>query len=283
VMPSGAGSAGGASQSQNGGASSADAGATPPPANQACTVGAQCASGFCVDGVCCDTACDGACQSCAQTGKVGTCSPVKGANDDTCTGGSTCDATGSCRKVLGQICAGSDQCASGNCVDGVCCATAGCGQCQACAVPTSEGKCAPVGRFVDDEMCSGTSTCNGVGECHYKNGTACEKSADCVSLNCVDGVCCDGACDGVCSSCNQPQSPGTCLPLDGMEDNSASTICGGKNICAVQAGGQAACRLKSGQTCATNADCASGTCQTIVVPPDPSDPYDAGFSYTRCQ
>ena len=61
-----------------------DGGPQRPPADKTCTVGAQCASGFCVDGVCCDKACDGSCESCALTGKVGTCSPIKNAADDSC-------------------------------------------------------------------------------------------------------------------------------------------------------------------------------------------------------
>ena len=283
VGPSSGGPTGGASQAADGGLPADDAGTKAPPANQACTVAAQCPSGFCVDGVCCDAACDGACQSCSQTGRVGTCSPVKNATDDVCAGGSTCDATGACRKVLGQSCSAATQCASGNCVDGVCCATAGCGTCQACMVAGLEGKCAPVPRFVDDETCNEMSTCDGLGECRRKNGSMCAAGKDCVSLNCVDGVCCNAACDGICFSCDQAQSLGTCLPLGNAEDSSASTPCGGKNICAVQAGGQPACKLKNGQTCATNAECASGTCKTIIVPPDPNDPYDLGYSYTRCE
>jgi hypothetical protein len=38
----------------------------------------QCASGFCSQGVCCDRACDGACQACNLPGREGTCSPVSG-------------------------------------------------------------------------------------------------------------------------------------------------------------------------------------------------------------
>jgi hypothetical protein len=277
------GSSGGGSQAAGGGMPAPDAGTSPPPPNHACTVAAQCASGFCVDGVCCDAACDGACQSCAQTGKVGSCAPVRNATDDACTGGATCDSAGACKKDLGQTCAASNQCASGSCVDGVCCATSACAACQACAVPGVEGKCAPVARFVDDDTCSGSNTCNGLGDCHGKNGIACTAAKDCVSGNCVDGVCCDAPCDGICFSCNQGPSPGTCRPIDGAPDPSASTPCDGANICAVQAGGQPACKLKSGQTCATNAQCASATCQTIVVPPDPNDPYDLGYSYARCE
>ena len=59
-----------------------------------------------------------------------------------------------------------------------------------------------------------------------------------MSLNCVDGVCCNEACDGTCFSCNQAHSPGTCLPINGAEDTSASTTCNGKNICSTAGGGQ---------------------------------------------
>jgi hypothetical protein len=274
---------GGGSRMPDGGATAGSGGSTMlPPPNQNCTVAAQCASGFCVDGVCCDTACDGACQSCSLTGKVGTCTPVKNGADDACNGGSICDATGACRKDLGRTCSTNAECASGSCVDGACCATSGCGTCQACAVPGFEGKCAPVGRFVDHAECSDKNTCNGQGECHGKYGSTCSKATDCVSLNCVDGVCCNTACDGACFSCNQAQSPGTCSPVNGAVDDAAATPCNGVNICGVAAGGQPHCGLKSGQSCATNAQCASATCGTVVVPPDPNDPYDNGYSYNRC-
>jgi hypothetical protein len=283
AMSSGGSTGSGGSRASNGGAPPADAGTKPPPPNQACTVAAQCPSGFCVDGVCCDTACDGACESCAQTGKVGTCSPVKNGADDACMGDSICDATGACRKGLGKSCSASSQCASGNCVDGVCCATAACGTCQACSVAGFEGACTPVARFVDDGECSGTNSCNGLGECRGKNGSACASAANCVSLNCVDGVCCDQTCEGTCFSCNQAQSPGTCRPINGAEDMSASTACNGTNICSTVGGGQPACKLKNGQTCSTHAQCASGNCQTIVVPPDPGNPYDPGYTFNRCE
>src|SRR5439155_11933425 len=39
-----------------------------------CGAGNQCASGFCVSGLCCDKACTGSCEACNQTGSVGTCS-----------------------------------------------------------------------------------------------------------------------------------------------------------------------------------------------------------------
>jgi hypothetical protein len=41
--------------------------------------------------------------------------------------------------------------------------------------------------------------------------------------------------------------------------------------------------LKSRQICSTNDECASGTCGSIVVPPDPADPYDLGYTYVGCE
>ncbi|HWE30822.1 MAG TPA: hypothetical protein VHB97_22600, partial [Polyangia bacterium] len=44
------------------------------------------------------------------------------------------------------------------------------------------------------------------------NGVTCMAGTDCISGNCVDGVCCDTPCDGVCESCNQPGLAGACSP-----------------------------------------------------------------------
>jgi hypothetical protein len=56
-----------------------------------------------------------------------------------------------------------------------------------------------------------------------------------------------------------------------------------KECTVARAGGQPVCKLKSGRICTTNDECASGICKTIVVPPDPSDPYDLGYAYTGCE
>ena len=59
-----------ASMSGDDATSSGDSG----PANgTACTSGSQCGSGFCADGVCCNNACSGTCESCSVMGHVGTC------------------------------------------------------------------------------------------------------------------------------------------------------------------------------------------------------------------
>lgn len=89
-----------------------------------CGVGGDCELGFCVDGVCCAEACDGACFACNIVGSEGTCDfiakygedPVYGmgmsctaADNKACNGGGTCGA------AVGQPCQGNTGCASGKC------------------------------------------------------------------------------------------------------------------------------------------------------------------------
>src|SRR4051812_34996419 len=59
-----------------GGTGGADAGTPGAAEGQPCTTGTACASGFCADGVCCKTACTGACQSCSAQGAGGACVPA---------------------------------------------------------------------------------------------------------------------------------------------------------------------------------------------------------------
>ena len=45
-------------------------------ANPSCSTGADCPSGFCVDGACCNSDCSGFCQACNVAASVGTCAPI---------------------------------------------------------------------------------------------------------------------------------------------------------------------------------------------------------------
>ena len=47
----------------------------------ACKMDAECSTGHCVDGLCCDTECDGQCESCKQPDSLGICKAVKGVPD----------------------------------------------------------------------------------------------------------------------------------------------------------------------------------------------------------
>jgi hypothetical protein len=135
----------------------------------ACADGAQCASSFCVDGVCCANACVGPCRSCNQPGHDGTCQPYAQATDPAgeCTSGATCNGAGACGpppgglKANGATCGGGNECTSTFCKDGVCCNNACDGTCRTCAT----GTCADVKRRTDPPECEGTMTCNANAKC----------------------------------------------------------------------------------------------------------------------
>lgn len=67
-------------------------------AGQACSVGDDCPSGYCTDGVCCNSACAGPCESCAIGGSEGTCSPHDAGTDpeNNCPGTLACTGSGLC-------------------------------------------------------------------------------------------------------------------------------------------------------------------------------------------
>src|SRR4051812_39769951 len=80
-----------------------------------CAMAAECASNFCADGVCCNSACTGVCATCAGQGTVGSCvnaqlgtdprdeCPIEAAS--TCGSTGMCDGTGACDKYpAGTVC-----------------------------------------------------------------------------------------------------------------------------------------------------------------------------------
>lgn len=85
----------------------------------ACTADSQCGSGHCVDGVCCDQACEGTCTACTAakkgSGVDGTCEPVALGHDPDdecpryamhlCSHPGGCDGAGACRLgAAGSLC-----------------------------------------------------------------------------------------------------------------------------------------------------------------------------------
>lgn len=101
----------------------------------ACTDPAKCASGFCVDGVCCNEACTGECKSCSLEGKKGFCSNLAYYQEDdsfvaegtttprtcdTAIAGSRCDGNGKCLRTVGVACEDGTTCMSGECVSSKC-------------------------------------------------------------------------------------------------------------------------------------------------------------------
>ena len=157
--------------------------ATPPDAALAlgatCSDGAACASGFCVDDRCCDTACDDACATCGEDGVCApvaaatTCRDAAGACDvaETCDGVAlTCptdalaDGSTTCRAAVSD-CDAAETC-PGDAVD-----------CPSDAAAAPGATCDAYACVVDEVACP----------------TACTAHADCAA----DAACVDGACEFV--------------------------------------------------------------------------------------
>ncbi|MGB8295883.1 MAG: kelch repeat-containing protein [Polyangia bacterium] len=169
----------------------------------------------------------------------------------------------------GCTAATASTCASGFCVDGVCCAAASCsGSCQSCSVAGHEGICvrAAPGTEVPGS-CANGQACDGSGACKSKNGTTCSRASVCASGFCVDGVCCESACADTCLSCNQVGQAGKCSAYTTGSD--PENECGsGSDPCRMTCNGAGACDAPpSGVSCGTCQFCdGAGTC----APPDPA-------------
>ncbi len=159
-----------------------------------CTRGEECQSGFCVDGVCCDKACNGACEACGEAGKQGICSGVDGAPR---AGHATCAPFSTCTKgACATSCAGDAQCSAGNvCWKDRCAPEKG----------ICDGDGTVVSRDGTRKDC-GAFACTPAGDCM----TTCANSSDCRS-----GKLCDaGACidpkppEEAASSCAVPVQRG---------------------------------------------------------------------------
>ena len=156
----------------------------------ACTRNAECASSFCVDGVCCDKICNGACQSCNLPNLAGTCSPLPDKAIDPqnmCPAAQYCTVDGKCMaeptppeapitppptmvdiRPMGTGCTEGSVCGSGVCRDGVCCDRACEGVCESCNVPGQPpGQCLPfaVGDDPDNECTAAGAVCSGESSC----------------------------------------------------------------------------------------------------------------------
>ncbi|HKQ69008.1 MAG TPA: PA14 domain-containing protein [Polyangiaceae bacterium] len=143
-----------------------------------CAAAGECQSDHCVDGVCCDTACDGLCESCSQTLSRGQCAPARAGTDPrdacrdegvkSCGHDGTCDGAGSCRLYLqGTLC-----------------------DLGTCAEPTFAARaCDGVGACRQEVTAScGNYRCTASGAC----ASSCSSGADCSAPS----VCKGGACGG---------------------------------------------------------------------------------------
>ena len=252
----------------------------PCPLGLTCTAGTDCTSGFCADDICCDEACTGECVACSNEkkgkGADGACGPVAADTDpddeceaqaqDTC-GNDTgnCNGESSCSKFpYGLPCGISPFCAAntqksqdycdglGACVDG------GMAPCEPylCDGDVCGTTCG------SDADCTATSYCD-MGQCvpHHVEGTACSAGNECASSFCVDGVCCNNACDQPCRACNISPNVGSCSLVAKYEQDTFPS-----NACTVQyaCDGAGACKKALGQSCFSNGDCVNNLCDNLT-------------------
>ncbi len=253
-----------------------------------CNDAAECGTGFCVDGFCCDTLCDGLCDACSAalkgSGSDGTCEPIASGSDpnDECGSAnpSTCGQTGSCdgasacelhpamTPCAAPTCnagtaAAVDLCdGSGSCVDG---GTASCGffSCNVAGTGCNT-------TCTTDPECAGNAYCDaGVCVAKLTDGASCIASNQCANGNCVDGTCCNTACGGTCEACNLVGSVGTCtdigVNLDPANECANAYACNGNGNC--QACGDGA--LQAGEACDDGNLVNNDGCESNCALPNP--------------
>ena len=220
---------------------------------ESCSCDDECQTGFCVDGLCCTSACGQPCMACNLPSSLGECAMVPPGvkpNDPlvcaastpaTCGQDGTCDGQGGCRLYVNGT-----ECKAGTCdgdsVTGIL-SCDGNGKCS----ETSTLPCPPYTCDPATNRCALTCTTNALcapgyqcvaGSCGTKaNGQPCPMGAvQCTSGFCADGVCCDVACSVPCESCNQTGSLGLCSYIPAGQSDPAcnasdATTCGYTGQC----------------------------------------------------
>lgn len=220
-----------------------------------CATGADCDNGFCVDGTCCEAAACGSCETCGDPASRGVCTPVvDGPDPDSCN--TTCDSSGQCES----------ECTTDADCPGECNACDG----RSCVILTGA---AEPGETCGNYLCDGVNpecpaSCDDGSDCTdgvpcedsqcTTRGAPCDDDSTCGGLQCVDGVCCQEACDvcGVCSVERGAPRDGECTPAPlGTPDDACPAGCSGTdNACLESAA------LPAGAACQSSADCLSGSC-----------------------
>jgi hypothetical protein len=242
----------------------------------------QCQSGFCVDGVCCNTPCTEQCMACDLTASLGTCAQVPAGNPHggrgACAGAGT-SCGGQCTPASATACtypAAETICRSATCANGAATASqtsaAGCDGAGACTVGITAscgvylcaagGVCATA--CAGDFDCAAGYICQG-GTCQAKGMAAapCTATSQCAAgLTCKDGVCCESACSDSCRACNVTGQAGHCVVVASADDPDS---CPPETRTCDAAG---ACKLKGQQSCTSASDCAGVACTTLYPDAD---------------
>jgi hypothetical protein len=257
----------------------------PKTLGQACGNAGECASRFCADGVCCNTACAGSCDVCSGA-TPGTCHPSPAGSP----GSPACPATSACNGTLadcpilcssgcptntfcsgtycaakrpnGTSCAAAGECTSNFCADGVCCNTACGGSCDACASAagsSADGVCtlvsaakvcrASVNACDAEERCTGTSAdCPANG--FQASGVSCGQTAFTPYGTCASSGCATNGMQSRTKTDKKCDGSGTCGSVDAVESQMCTRVTENTSCGAVVAGAWSACAY-SDATCST--------------------------------
>jgi hypothetical protein len=265
------------------------------PNGSPCTAVGDCQSNFCVDGVCCESACTGQCEAC-DIG-AGTCAVVtsgqphgmrtacagSGACAGSCTGGSRTACGYPTVPCRGQSCAGSALTQAASCNGAGACPAPSSSPCPGSLVCNPGGTaCLPSCTTSAD--CLSTHFCNPGGTCTARkaNGVGCGSGTECTSGICVDDLCCNSACGGQCEACDVTGSPGICTAVTSGGPRGARAACSGSGVCAGSCtaasrtsctASTAQCRVQScsGNTLTAAATCSGGACPAPVSSICPGD------------
>ncbi len=189
------------------------------PPGDGCSSNGECVTGFCTDGNCCDTACDGLCEACSAekkgSGDDGVCEPVMPGTDpdddcDTIPGSTNpcqadgfCDGQGQCRQSAAQ----GTKCADTSCTNGIeqifqC---DGAGSCE-----SQPGSCTPYVCAAEGDLC--LTACS--------SDEQCATSYRCQSSQCVLPT---TSCVNETSQANADGSLTECIPYQCRDDRCLET------------------------------------------------------------
>ena len=212
----------------------------------ACSSDGECSTVACSRGVCCESECNGGCQSCTLPGQTGLCITLPPATQTSECGAALCDGvgtecpetckdcalshvcspvTGHCepKRESGATCEFGGQCATGHCADGVCCDRA-CSDCEGCRntfTGLADGSCGPVLAGLDPHLsCRNADSCTENGSCacvgnSERTPARCNGGGQCAASevrNCSPFKCSDGKCTSSCRTNADCDSTAQCSP-----------------------------------------------------------------------
>jgi hypothetical protein len=174
-------------------------------------------------------------------------------------------------KVNGQACTRGDECDSTVCVDGVCCASACGGLCEACNLTGKMGTCSPEAAGTASAQCAKQpastcgfdGTCDGNGGCRrHPPGVACKAEA-CQGATYLPMAACDG--QGTCvMPANVDCAPYVCDSSGGAPACRSTCRVGGADCQAPAVCAADSCGVKpkkaNGAGCIDASDCTSNQC-----------------------